>query len=184
MRWVIDKLWDGRRAMPDEIATVEASWRDPDTLIVMVDAPRHGDPAPPAGLSRAPGAAEGLWHHEVVELFIAGADGSYLELEVGPAGHTLALAFSAPRVRAPPRAVLASVVLPAAVSEGRWRAIVGVPSIMLPPAPHAANAYAIHGVGAARRYLAATPLAGECPDFHQPARFPACALGPRLTAIR
>lgn len=185
MRWVIDKLWDGRPVAPAEIATVEATWGDTDTLIVTVDAPHYADPPPPASMPTAPGAAEGLWDHEVVELFIAGADGRYLELEIGPGGHTLALAFSAPRVRAALGASLTSVNLTPITSTGRWRAIMGVPSMMLPAAPHAANACAIHGTGPARRYLSATPLPGPRPDFHQPARFTACALGPApLTASR
>jgi hypothetical protein len=182
MRWVIDKLWDGRAAEPGEIATVEALFRNADLLIVTIDAPRHGDPPPPATMPLGPGAAEGLWHYEVVELFIAGADGRYLELEVGPWGHSLALAFSAPRMRTALGAGLASATMTAHPTVGRWHAIIGVPSILLPPAPHAANACAIHGAASARRHLSATPLPGPHPDFHQPGRFAPCALGP--TAVR
>ncbi len=178
MRWVIDKLWDGRPAEPGEIATVEARWRDADLLIVTIDAPLHGDPPPPPSVPTLVGAAEGLWNHEVVELFIASADGRYLELEVGPWGHALVLAFAAPRVRTALGAGLASATVTAHAPGGRWHAVIGVPSILLPPAPHAANACAIHGAGPARRYLSATPLPGPHPDVHQPGRFAACAPGP------
>lgn len=182
MRWVIDKLWDGGAARSDERATIEAAWdADTDTLRVTVDAPWHGDPAPPASVPRAPGQAEGLWNHEVVELFLAGAGGHYLELEFGPYGHTLALAFAAPRQRTPLGPAPISVAVSRVVLPCRWQAIVHVPAIMLPPAPHAANACAIHGPASARRYLSATPLPGPRPDFHQPARFAACELGPRRT---
>ena len=37
----------------------------------------------------------------------------------------------------------------------------------LPPGLAAANAYAIHGEGSARRYLAWTPVPGPAPDFHR-----------------
>ena len=40
-----------------------------------------------------------------------------------------------------------------------------------PPSPWRANAYRIHGPPDARAYLAATPLPGPQPDFHQPQRF-------------
>ncbi len=42
-----------------------------------------------------------------------------------------------------------------------------MPRSWLPPGPHRVNAYAIHGVGAARRYLAWAPSEGEGPDFHR-----------------
>jgi len=44
---------------------------------------------------------DGLWRYSVSELFIGGAaDGSYLEFEMTPAGHWVALHFAAPRRRA------------------------------------------------------------------------------------
>ena len=45
-------------------------------------------------LNRPQGRLWQLWEHEVVEIFIAGEDGHYLELEFGPWGHYLALTFS------------------------------------------------------------------------------------------
>jgi hypothetical protein len=38
---------------------------------------------------------------------------------------------------------------------------------LLPPPPHRINAYAIHGQGTARRYLALHPVLGDEPDFHR-----------------
>lgn len=58
-------------------------------------------PHPPSSI--APGSfVDGLWQYGVSELFIGKGDGEggYLEFEVTPDGHWLALAFDAPRVRA------------------------------------------------------------------------------------
>ena len=45
-------------------------------------------------LNKPQGRLWQLWEHEVVEIFIAGENGHYLELEFGPWGHYLALTFS------------------------------------------------------------------------------------------
>ena len=37
-----------------------------------------------------------LWEYDVVECFLVGPDGRYLELELGAGGHFLALLFDAP----------------------------------------------------------------------------------------
>ena len=66
MHVVIDRLWDGRVAHPGEVARLELT-RTPDGLEVFVDAPYHGDRAPPS----EPGPTDGLWEYEVVELFLA-----------------------------------------------------------------------------------------------------------------
>ena len=57
-----------------------------------------------------------------------------------------------------------------------WRGEALLPYRWLPPGPHRVNAYAIHGVGEARRHLAHAPLPGEKPDFHQVESFVAAVL--------
>ena len=139
-----------------------------------VDAPFHGDPAPPG----PPGRRPGLWEFEVVELFLVGSGGRYLELEVGPHGHFLALELEGIR------RLSRDDVLPAwecRIAEGRWRGELRIGLDRLPVGVDRWNAFAIHGEGKERRYLAAHPLPGEAPDFHQPERFPtgmAAFLGP------
>jgi len=134
-----------------------------DALEVAIDARCFGDPAPLG----APRALDGLWEHEVVELFVVGAPFSaaapYLELEVSPHGHWLALGFDGYRRRV---GLVAVEVVVQARGE-RWCARVRVPLSALPPRPWRVNANALHGVGEARRYLSATPLGGERPDFHR-----------------
>ncbi len=150
------RTWDRERARGDEVARVTLFVdRGPD-LHVRVDAPFHGDPPP---------ASERLWEHEVVELFVAGPGKEYLELEFGPHGDFLALQLDGVRnvvARGLP------IEYRAAIGGDRWTAEAVVPAALLPPAPHRFNAYAIHGVTGARRYLCWTPhLGGDRPDFHR-----------------
>ena len=129
------------------------------------------------GAPRVPDApsgtrVDGLWRYDVVELFLAGAGGRYFELELGAAGHWLALSFDAPRVRADAHESLALAVDVGRVSGGWW-ARTALPLALLPPGVASGNAFAI----AAGRFLAHHPLRGARPDFHQPAGFPALRLG-------
>ncbi len=142
-------------------------------LEVTVDAPFHGDPAPPG----APGPTPGLWEYEVVEVFIAGGERaeSYLEVEMSPHGHHLALRLEG--VRKPVAEGLPLDYTARIEHEGRrWSGVARVPLDWLPPPPHRVNAFALHGQGSARRYLAWRSLPGDEPDFHQPRRFPALNL--------
>lgn len=169
MRFTIGTTWDGQPIGADEAATVDVE-AAADGLVLRIDAPYHGDPPPPA----PPGPTEGLWEHEVVEWFVAGpgddAAVPYLEVEVGPHGHHLVLQLRGVR-NAVARALPIDVT--ARIDGRRWSAVARIPAAWLPPRPWRANAYAIHGADEGRRYLAATPLRGARPDFHQPARFPA-----------
>ena len=140
-------------------------------LALTVAAPFHGDPPPPG----KPGATPALWEHEVVELFlVADAPGppTYTEIELSPWGHHLVLQLHGVR-----RVVASGLPLEfrSRRSGDRWVGAARLPLELLPPAPWRANAFAIHGPKEARRYLAATPLPGPAPDFHQPERFPRLA---------
>lgn len=167
MEWLVDRTWDGHAAETGEIVLVRARLGTLG-LRVRVEAPYHGD-LPPAG---PPGPTEGLWEHEVVELFIVGRGGDYLEIELGPHGHHLALRLRAPRqvtARGLP------VDYTAAIRGRRWSGEALVAPVLLPAAPERANAFAIHGA-APRRYLAAAPTGGERPDFHRIETFPGVVL--------
>jgi len=159
----IDRLWHGEEALSSERVEVAFTLAGP-SLHVTVDASFHGDPAPPA----PPGRTDGLWNYEVVELFLANEAGHYLELEFGPHSHFLALQFDGIRqlVRQQP-----PLSYRAAIMGRRWQGWATVPLAGLPTDLTLANAFAIHGLGCERRYLAACPLPGPRPDFHQPHRF-------------
>ena len=181
---VVDRLWNGVSARTSE--RCEVSFREEGAgLVVTVDAPFHGDPAPgdPASTPAPPGRFDGLWEYEVVELFLVAADGAYLELEFGPHGHWLALLFSAPRVSERRDLGLEAIDVATeaaadAVGKSRWRGRYRIRKGKKPKRIVAANAFSIHGSREGRRYLAAHPLPGDCPDFHQPEQFP--RLGTRI----
>jgi len=164
----IDKTWDGQAARGDEIARVTLRRRG-GGVEILVDAPFHDDPPPPA----APGPTDRLWEFEVVEVFIAGANAMpprYTEIELSPFGHHLVLRFVG--VRNPVDRAL-QLAFTAERHAGRWSGRAVVPARYLPAQPWTANAFAIHGPRGSRRFLAAHPLPGAAPDFHQPERFPA-----------
>jgi hypothetical protein len=130
-------------------------------------------PVVPRVPSAPPGTrVERLWEYDVVECFLAGAGGRYLEVELGARGHWLALSFDAPRVRADSHETLALVVDSGRLAGGWW-ARTSLPLALLPPRLASGNAFAI----AAGRFLAHHPVPGATPDFHQPAAFPPLRLG-------
>lgn len=156
---VVERTWDDRPAGPEERALVRVV-QHALGLHVVVDAPFHADPPPPA----APGPTWGLWEHEVVEVFVLGAGEAYTELELGPHGHHLLLRLAGRRSVVERELPLEAEWVPSRV--GRWAARAELPSAVLPVGPWRFNAYAIHGCGANRRYLAWSPAGGEAPDFH------------------
>lgn len=163
LRVDIEAKWNGRPCTKRERVIVSLE-DDGDSLRIVVDAPFHGD-TPPDG---PPGSTPGLWNHEVVEVFIAGAAGDYLELEFGPYGHYLALSFSGVREQSggPHELRFRTVVLKSA-----WIGTAQVSRALLPAGPHRLNATTIHGVPGRRRHLSWQVLPGEKPDFHQPEHF-------------
>lgn len=170
----IATTWDGvgLEAADKAVVTMLAG----DELVIEVDAPFAGDRPPhdPAtGDVAAPGRTDRLWEHEVVEVFIAEAasrDARYLELELGPHGHWLALAFAGYRQRWVDNIVLS---YEARIEADRWRGRARLSWLELSRAVtgiEALNAYAIRGAGAARRYMAAWPAPAGVyagPDFHR-----------------
>jgi hypothetical protein len=156
-----------------EQAWFELSWQGAD-LQVAVDAPFYADPPPPC----AAGTTDRLWEYEVVELFVAGADERYLEVELGPYGHQLVLMLEGVRcVRQQGLPIAYRAVIergpdlagPGPI--GRYRGFARVPGAYLPPSPARVNAYMIHGVGEGRRFCAHAPVPGLAPDFHRLDRF-------------
>ena len=160
----IASTWDGQPAHPHERTTVTLI-PTPDALQITVEAPYHGDP-PPEG---PPGPCWALWEREVVEVFILGPDERYTEVELSPHGHHLLLRLEGRRQIV---ARLLPLAFQAHIKGERWSGVAELPWTLLPPGPWRGNAYAIHGTGPARRYLAATPAPGPEPDFHRLECFP------------
>ena len=163
----IATTWSGQAVGPDEQVVV--GLHDDGDLVLSVQAPWHWDPLPDA----PPGPVPGLWDHEVVELFILGSDERYLEVELGPGGHHLVLRLEGRRQVLEQGLPLAAWARPVG---DRWTAQARIPRSWLPPGPHRINAYAIHGQGDQRRYLAWSPTGGDAPDFHRLEAFRAVEL--------
>ena len=130
-----------------------------------VDAPLYGDPPAPATPA---GPTNGLWEYEVVEVFIAGTDTRYTEIEMAPSGHHLVLQLDGVRN---PVATLLPLVFDVELTPSRWRGVARIDRSLLPPGPWRLNATSIHGSGHKRTYLSMVALPGSAPDFHQPDRF-------------
>ncbi|OGR03804.1 MAG: hypothetical protein A2511_05580 [Deltaproteobacteria bacterium RIFOXYD12_FULL_50_9] len=155
--------WDGIKI--PELETAAITFRiDHSGLHVAIQARFHGDKTPAA----LPGPTDRLWEYEVVELFLSGDDDRYLEIEFGPHGHFLVLQLAGIRN-------VTKKLLPMAyatqITGSCWQATAHLPLSSLPTNPNRINAYAIHGSGKDRRYLAAFPVPGYKPDFHQPQFF-------------
>jgi hypothetical protein len=169
----IAHTWDGNPITATERTRIRLSL-SPTELLVTVAAPFHADPAPltPAG------PTPGLWEHEVVEVFVAAAGSdpiAYTEIELSPWGHHLVLQLAG--VRQP-----VASGLPLTFRSWRrgdyWLGAARLALAALPARPWRVNAFAIHGLAPERRYLAAAPLPGPVPDFHQPERFPLLGFAP------
>lgn len=159
-RWTltIQRTWDGKSVTKDEAVAVALELGQTD-LALRIDAPFHGDPPPDS---------DDLWMHEVVELMVVGADETYLEVELSPHGQHLVLFLSGER-----HVVHRGVALDyrVDVADGRWRGVASIPVGWLPNRADRLNAFAVHGTGHQRRYLAWRPTHGPRPDFHRLAEF-------------
>lgn len=168
---VIDKLWD-ETPIHERMRTKVGYKRTKDGVKIRIDAPFYDDPAPEAPIGRL----GRLWQYEVVELFLVGPDGHYIELEFGPHGHWLGLAFSAPRALSRDDLSIDFRSLEHRIDRSgvkRWTAEGWIADGPTKQPIVSANAFAIHGIGASRTCEIAFPLPGREPNFHQPADFPA-----------
>jgi hypothetical protein len=130
------------------------------------------DPAP----GQRPDAPEGarvpeLWHYDVVECFLVGEGGRYLEVELGAGGHFLVLSFDAPRQLADDHAQLRPALEHHRDARG-WRTALTLPWAVVPSRVCGLDAFA----SARGEHLAWSPLPGAAPDFHQPDRYPPARL--------
>lgn len=170
----IATTWDGAplEARDQALVTLVS---DGEALVIRIDAPYAGDAPPrtPTGELAAAGRTDRLWEHEVVELFLAEAatrDGRYLELELGPHGHWLGLAFAGYRQLWVDNL---AVSYEARIVGDRWTGEARVEWLELSRAVTCIgvlNAYAIRGTGPGRRYMAAWPAPAGIyagPDFHR-----------------
>jgi len=155
----IGRTWDGDDADPEHHTSVRLA-PTPNGLAIEVDAPFFGDRPP----SSSAGSTPRLWEHEVVEVFLLGADERYLEVELGPHGHYLVLALAGVRQVVATYGPLDYI---ARRSGARWRGRAEIRREWLPTGLAWANAYAMANRGSQRQYFCHAPTGGARPDFHR-----------------
>lgn len=173
----ITRLWNGARCEDARLQGRLALAATPEGLHLCGSLP---DPAP----AQVPDAPSGsrvadLWHYDVVEAFLLGSGGRYLEVELGAGGHFLVLSFRAPRERSDAHEGFAPRVEHRAGAQG-WQTALVVPWRLVPRGLCALGAF----VSARGCHLSSAPLPGDVPDFHQPAAWPAAQLAPEAAALR
>ena len=179
----ISHRWDGSPAYIPQTFRVDLKLSaDALDLIISIEAPYFDDAAPPQQAGKCPK----LWEHEVVSLYIASnadripSECPYIEIIIGPHGHYLLLAFPGEQrwAESSDEIELDEEPIVNIDRESRvWKATVLLPCCLLPEPecdadnPLAliwkANAYAMHGNGSTREYLAGNAVPGEKPNFHQ-----------------
>ncbi len=95
MQIILDKQWNGAPAMPSLPLELII---EHDTLTFSVEFPK-GSQAHPESINEA--FTEELWLWDVAELFIAGKNGRYLEVNLAPNGAYWMQGFLAPRLAEP-----------------------------------------------------------------------------------
>ncbi len=159
----IASTWKGDAIAADERVSLRLEQGSRE-LVWHIRAPFHGDPPPPSPV----GPTAELWHHEVVELMLLGEHDHYLEVEVSPHGHYLALLLEGRRniVRQG-----MSMAYSAQINTDAWTGTANIPNDWIPTGCTRLNAYAMRGLGVHRRHFAwqaridADPHAR--PDFHR-----------------
>lgn len=162
----IDRLWNGSSCPDDRLWANVFVGQAKDGLRVRVQAPMlHEQKVPDAPIGSR---VEGLWEHDVVELFLVGPGHQYLEIELGAGGHFLVLGFDSIRHRSESYESFAPVLRFQKTGEKIWTSSLTIPWKMVPENLRALNAFAIM----AGQFLAYSPVPGDEPDYHQPDRYP------------
>lgn len=164
--FVVNKFWNGADC-PDVSYHAEV-WISQSTkgLTIRVMAPE----LPNARIPSAPHdtRVDGLWEYDVVEVFLVGEDGKYLEVELGAGGHWLVLGFEGVRNKVNDFTSFAPDHRHSSAVLGTWQSIITIPWDMIPSPLRALNAFVIAG----GQFLALNAVPGAEPDFHQPATYP------------
>ena len=168
----LDRTWNGEALAEADVGNVALSSAG-ERLALSWDIPLA---APGRAPDTPAGFTDGLWEHDVVELFLADASESerYFELEIGPRGHWLALTFDGVRARSAELRDL-RLDLMQDMTDGRWCGRATFPSTDLADSigrgPFKILFAACLGHGETRRLRCSPPLPGEMADFHQPERW-------------
>lgn len=171
MDYTINKLWNDQPVAEQDhiqlhleyVNSTDTNSRD---LRIKVKAPFYDDPRIDDTVPS--GSMDKLWDYEVVEVFLLGSDDYYLEIEFSPKGQYLLLKLHGYRnvIETP----LYIDNYSAKIDGTMWTGSYLIPSKYIPANLFKFNAYAIHGSGDDRQYLALYPTPfGKFkePDFHR-----------------
>ncbi len=167
---VVERSWNGAPIQDPRLRGLARLQSTPAGIAFEASLPHQARPRVPA--APAGTRVRDLWEYDVVECFLVGRDGAYLELELGAGGHFLALLFDAPRRCSDTLEALQPALTHRADARG-WSARLIAPWAVVPTEIVALNAFAAAG----GELLAHSPLPGARADFHQPQCFPAARLG-------
>lgn len=165
MRLVVENQWNGEKSPRPDVRAEVSFEQVEGGMAVKASMPRREDEKVPDAPART--RVENLWEYDVVELFLVGDDGKYLEIELGPGGHYLILGFDGVRRRSDGHIGL-DPHIEMKKDDRSWSSSCLLPPSIVPTPLKAVNAFVI----ASGLYLAAFPVPGEKPDFHQPGAFP------------
>ena len=169
LRLAIEREWHGGPCADVRLHGVVELSLQPAGLEIQASLPHQHIPRVPAQPTRT--RVANLYEYDVVECFLVGEGGRYLEVELGAGGHFLVLSFDAPRVLADAHEDL-DPMLRFEAGTSRWRSTLTLPGELLPQGICAINAFVIAG----GHHLAWHPVPGATPDFHQPSHFPRVSL--------
>lgn len=166
----INKNWDGSPCPDDRLWADVFIAQTKEGLLIRAQAPMiHEQKVPDAPIGSR---VEGLWEHDVVELFLVGPGHQYLEIELGAGGHFLVLGFDSIRHKSDAYESFAPVLRFEKTGEKVWKSSMTIPWKMVPENLRALNAFAIMAV----QFLAYSSVPGTEPDYHQPDRYPSASL--------
>lgn len=160
----ISQQWNGTHLPGDEVVAIIIEEAPSDVRVHFTArlTETWRVPKTPAGFT------PGLWDFDVLEIFFARPDGTYLEIEAGPAGHFLVYEFASYRKASDKSA--RPLAYTYKVEDGLWQGAFDVPLLWLrvPLEKCRVNAYQIRtSIGGVRQYLAWRSLPEIAPDFHR-----------------
>ncbi|MBI2473416.1 hypothetical protein HYV70_02590 [Candidatus Uhrbacteria bacterium] len=162
----IEHFWDGSLNMDERLWADVSLSQNKQGIVITALSPILADqniPQFPLGTR-----VDGLWNHDVVEVFFVGPGHQYLEIELGAGGHFLVLGFDSIRHCSDTFESLDPHLVFDRTDGQKWKSEVLIPYKIIPENIRALNAFAILN----HQFLAYAPVPGDKPDFHQPDRFP------------
>jgi len=174
IEYIINKTWKGDPIIHDPFYIHMQMFPPPDhgdyRWKISMQGPFFNDPPAPKEPANG-GYLNDLWAYEVFEVFFANDQDQYLEVEVGPHGHWLALLLHGQR-KAFNLGKNLNISIHNTIKGRKWNSVFEIPLAYFPANVTKFNAYAIHGSeDKDRHYEALYPVTNnksdDKPDFHR-----------------